>query len=256
MSALDTYLRKHFLNAEQFAAACDCTTSDVADLIERGLVPAPSYVVTHSSTVRSHAFGEIEAVGSTPGHYFHPANVTWVGIARRCVADQGHEAAQDALKARFVSNVQVALAELNGTTWRLRDSFADDGTQIAAGLRTRSESMWKHFLHGTFGLCVASPVSEAAIARKEVLQEKLSHLYEKGIPPDFSRDDALATLELIDAYADAAMPFSPAEYHRSSRKRLVEDFRALVMAAQERQVADALHAAPRDHELLPSRRTH
>lgn len=36
--------------------------------------------------------------------------------------------------------------------------------------------------------------------------------------------------ELIDAYAAAAMPFSPIEYPRSSRKRLVENLRANLRA--------------------------
>lgn len=37
-------------------------------------------------------------------------------------------------------------------------------------------------------------------------------------------------LALIDDYAAAAMPFSPAEYARSSRKRLVDDLRPRVEA--------------------------
>ena len=69
MSILDTYLKKHFLNARQLAAACDISTSDVADWVERALIPEPSYIVT-GSTIRSHAFGEMEAVGSTPATIF------------------------------------------------------------------------------------------------------------------------------------------------------------------------------------------
>ena len=89
-----------------------------------------------------------------------------------------------------MSNCQLALADLNVTTWRLRDSFDDDGSLIADGLRTRIDSVWKHFIYGTFGLCVANPISEAAIARKEVLQEQLSYLYSTGIKTDFSELDA------------------------------------------------------------------
>jgi hypothetical protein len=35
-------------------------------------------------------------------------------------------------------------------------------------------------------------------------------------------------LQLIDDYAISSMPFSPAEYERSSRKRLVDDLRSAV----------------------------
>jgi hypothetical protein len=98
----------------------------------------------------------------------------------------------------------------------------------AEGLRARVESTWEHFLLGTFGLCVADPSSEAAIARKEVLQEKLTMLSDNGAKNEFSEAEARALLELIDAYAQAAMPFSPIEYAVSSRKRLVEDLSARI----------------------------
>jgi hypothetical protein len=238
MSDLDTYLAKNYLNAEQFAATCEISTDEVAELIKGRLIPAPSYIVTESSTVRSHVFGEMEALGSTPGHYFHPANVVWVDIARRIISNPGHQSAYEELKERFVGNFQAALAELNATTWRLRDSFDDDGSSVADGLRARTDSAWEHFLHGTFGLCVANPISEAAIARKGVLQEKLGQLNENGFKAEFSQLETQVTLDLIDAYADSAMPFSPVEYHLSSRKRLVEDLRTRIKSAQQRVAAD------------------
>lgn len=222
MSDLDTYLARNYLSAERFAAACEITTDELNEMIRGQLIPAPSYIVTETSTVRSHVFGEMAAPGSTPGHYFHPANVVWVNIARQVIA---HQASYDTLKEKFVGNFQAALANLNIMTWRLKDSFHDDGTPVDDGLRVRTESAWEQFLHGTFGLCVANPISEAAIARKEVLQEMLMQLSENGSKTAFSQLDTKMVLELIEAYADASMPFSPVEYHLSSRKRLVDDLR-------------------------------
>jgi hypothetical protein len=70
-----------------------------------------------------------------------------------------------------------------------------------------------------------------AIARKEVLQEKLTALSANGSRFAYSADEALAMLDLIDAYADSAMPFSPIEYAVSSRKRLVEDLATRIRTA-------------------------
>ena len=58
-----------------------------------------------------------------------------------------------------------------------------------------------------------------------MLQEKLTQLSENGARTVYSPLQLLALHELIDAYAAAAMPFSPVEYALSSRKRLVEDLR-------------------------------
>ena len=58
-----------------------------------------------------------------------------------------------------------------------------------------------------------------------MLQERLVALTANGTAPsptDLSKDELAA---LVDAYADSAMPFSPAERERSSRKRLVDDLR-------------------------------
>lgn len=231
ISALDTYLTKHFLNAAQFAAACGISVNELDDWIEWRLIPAPSYTVTESSSVSSFVFGEMAAHGSTSGRYFHPANQVWVDLARALVGRYTAGTTHQKLKARFAQNFQAALEDLNATTWRLRDSFDDNGSPIAVGLGDRTNSTWDHFLHGTFGLCVAEPLSEAAIARKEVLQEKLVWLSDDGARSEFRSAEAQEILDLIDAFAEATMPFSPVEYNISSRKRLVEDLRAAIGSA-------------------------
>ncbi|MQR00906.1 DUF6058 family natural product biosynthesis protein [Glaciimonas soli] len=225
MSDLNTYLAKNYFNAEQFAAACDMTVSELNALIQASLIPAPSYVVTPSATVRSHVFGEMAAPGAIPGDYFHPANVVWVNVAREIVARNDHQTPFASLKERYCSHFQKALSDLNITTWRLKDCFHDDGAPIKEGLHIRTEFAWEQFLLGTFGLCIANPISEAEIALKEVLQEKLVALSENGSKITFNQTDAKMMLTLIDAYQNAAMPFSPVEYHLSSRKRLVDDLR-------------------------------
>jgi hypothetical protein len=127
-------------------------------------------------------------------------------------------------------NFATALATLNLSTWRMPDSFDENGAPVSDGLLVRTESAWKYFLNGTFALCVANPISEFHIAHKEVLQEKLMHQSENGSKGIYSAEQAVKMHELIDAYAAAAMFFSPIEYPRSSRKRLVEDLRKSMIA--------------------------
>lgn len=136
------------------------------------------------------------------------------------------------MQQQFAARYGAALATLNLTTWRLPDCFDDTGAAIAEGLRTRTDSAWRYFLNGTFSLCVANPVSEAHIATKEVLQEKLVHLSDDGSKTSYTAQELALLPALIDAYAAAAMPFSPVEYAKSSRKRLVEDLRAKLPAVQ------------------------
>lgn len=243
-TVLDAYLDRHYLPAEQFAAACGISTDELFALVKDRLVPAPSYVVTGSAEVTSHVFGTLPAPGATDGSYFHPDHVEWVHRAKCVIAEAGYERAGDALKAMFATNFQIALGQLDRSVWRLHDSFDADGAPIEAGLRARIVAIWAHFLQGTYGLCVAHPDCEAAIARKEVLQEKLVALTDNGSTTSYPNDKAQQILDLIDAFAQSAMPFSPVDYTLSSRKRLVDDLRQRVVAATENRTDDA-HAGAR-----------
>jgi hypothetical protein len=231
MTELNNYLAGHYLNEAQLVAVAGVPMETLDALIRDRLLPAPSYVVTDAGKLCSFVFGEMAAPGATAGRYFHPSQLAWIARAREALAKHGARGAEAYLQQRFAGDFAAALATLNLTTWRLRDCFDDAGTPIAEGLRARIDSAWKYFLNGTFTLCVANPISEAHIAYKEVLQEKLTQLSENGGRTAFPSPQLPAMRELIDAYAAASMPFSPVEYPLSSRKRLVEDLRAKLRLA-------------------------
>lgn len=232
MTDLDHYLAQHYLSEAQLLAAAAIGSAEHAAMIANRLVPAPSYIVSDQGTVASFVFGEMAATGSTPGRYFRPSQLVWIARARDLLASYPAQDASRRLEDSFRANFAASLATLNLTTWRLSDSFDDHGAALADGLQARLDSAWMYFLNGTFALCVANPISEAHIAHKEVLQEKLKAQSENGSKTAFSRQEARDMHALIDAYAAAAMFFSPVEYPLSSRKRLVEDYRSTLLAAE------------------------
>lgn len=225
MTDLDRYLAKHYANAPQFANLCGIEEDELRDLIRRELIPQPSYVV-RDGELRSYVFGAMPAADSTPGQYFHPGMAAWVVRARHNLATHGIEDARERIRQVFENEFTAALRELNDSLFRLDDAFDDAGRPLSSGLRARLDSAWEHFIHGTFGLCVANPESALTIARKEVLQEQLTAWTQNGAKHAFPEADLPALMQLIHAYEAASMPFSPVEYSRSSRKRLVDDLRA------------------------------
>jgi hypothetical protein len=226
MTGLTTYLDKYYFNAQQFCVACNMSGDELRVLIEGNLIPQPSYVVTDSATIKSFVFGEMSAPDANPGEYFHREACVWATRAISAIASDGQASAQNILKNNFTNNFANALKELNSNTWRLPDSFDENGAVIPERLKLRCDTAWKYFLNGTFSLCVAHPVSEAEIAKKEILQEKLTALSENGQKTEFKVEEKQMILQLIADYAESAMPFSPIEYSISSRKRLVENLRA------------------------------
>lgn len=225
MNATQEYLNQHYLKHADFAALCELTPTMLSQLIASGLVPNPSYVVKDNSNICTVVFGEIACGDVVTGEYFHPAHWAWVQAAAQLQESLGSASAQVQLQQQFRDEFSVALSELHVSTFALADCFDENNAVINAGMAKRCETAWMYFLNGTFGLCVADPSTIANIARKEILQEKLSQLSQNGQGSEFSREETQALLKLIDDYAASSMSFSPAEYARTSRKRLVDDLR-------------------------------
>ena len=208
---LKTYLQKHFVDKPTFASLLGVTVERLDDLMAAKAIPEPTYTCDGSS-VRSAAFGAIETEESLSGEYFRPECTRWAKIAAQ--AAPGKE--RDAVLSELTRELETGLR-----------TYFKDPTIIEGKI----QDFLPYFFDGTFGLCAADPSTGSGIVRKEILQEKLTELTENGSNPSPAGIPKSELLQLIDDYAVSAMPFSPAEYARSSRKRLVDDLRPLVAKA-------------------------
>ncbi len=205
---LATYLQTHFVDKAMFAVRAGISVDRLDELIGIHAIPCPTYTCDGVS-IRSAVFGAIPITEALSGEYFRPECVRWA-----IVADKAAPGAERA----------AVLAELEE---ELRSALQSHcGTKDA--VETRIQGYLPFFFNGTFGLCVSDPSTGAGIVRKEMLQEKLVEVTANGSNASPGECSSDMLLRLIDDYADSAMPFSPAEYHRSSRKRLVDDLRPIV----------------------------
>lgn len=212
--SLKSYLQQHFVDKPTFSSMVGISTARLDELIAIQAIPAATYVCDQK-TVRSAAFGVMEAPESLAGEFFRPQCARWARIA----ATAPHGMEREAVEAVLVGELRMALRECCAIP-----NEADIDAKIQCYL--------PHFWNGTFGLCVADPASGGGIVRKEVLQERLTALTANG---SRSAPDGISSSELlglIDDYARSAMPFSPVEYERSSRKRLVDDLRSRIIKEQ------------------------
>ncbi|PNY71901.1 hypothetical protein C1750_13690 [Stenotrophomonas pavanii] len=203
--ALTAYLQAHFLPKDAFAAFCNVSEERLSHLIAVGAVPQPTYTC-EGGTIRSAVFGSIPISEDLVGEYFRTDCARWIRIADHAPPGSERAAVVDVLLQELEGYMTAVLGDANA---------AHDKAQL----------LLPHFFNGTFGLCIADPSTGAGIARKELLQEQLVALASDTHTPLDARVDRQALLALIDDYARASMPFSPAEYDRSSRKRWVDDLR-------------------------------
>lgn len=237
MMSTQDYLDQYYLHHTRFAECCGLRVADIEQLMTAQLIPAPSYTVSDIGQCRSVVFGELGdpnlGLELKSGTYFHPALVAWTKYAFNILSKHGDEQAKRIVNARFYEEFTLALAIENHGTYRLPDCFDDAGIAIPAGIEQRINTNWQHFVNGVFSLCVAKPDSIANIVHKEILQEKLTALSGNGKRTNYKGENLSALHQLIDDYANSAMPFSPIEFPKSSRKRLVDDVRKALLDAQQ-----------------------
>ncbi|WP_233010725.1 DUF6058 family natural product biosynthesis protein [Rheinheimera faecalis] len=208
---LKTYLQKHFVDKPTFVSLLGITIERLDQLIAAKAVPEPTYVCD-GNTIGSAVFGVIEIEESIYGDFFRPECSRWVKIADQAAPGKERDAVFSVLSHQLELGLQDYFKEPEIIGKKIQDFLP-------------------YFLNGTFGLCIADPSSGTNIARKEVLQHKLAELTENGSNPSPAGISNSELLQLIDDYALSSMPFSPAEYERSSRKRLVDDLRPAVAKA-------------------------
>ncbi len=209
--SLKAYLQEYFVDKPAFARLAGVSVERLDQLVAAGAIPCATYTCDGRS-IRSAAFGTIGIAEAVTGEYFRPECARWARLAAQSPA--GME--RSSVLRQLQSELRAAL----------QDHFADP-----AVIEARVQGYLPHFWNGTFGLCVADPSSGAGIARKELLQERLAAVTDGGSNSSPAGMSPAELLGLIDSYAEAAMPFSPAEYERSSRKRLVDDLRPVVAKA-------------------------
>lgn len=222
---VERYLRERFLDAPAFAAHCGIDGATLSRLIASGLAPGASYEVDEAGTMRSLVFGAVEAPGAPMGQWFNPSMAPWVarGHAALAAHDGDVAAATAGLQARFREGYRAALRAVHSDEGPIPGFVDPLGHFDDAAFDAEFPSLWRHLIAGTYGLCVAHPLDEVHIAEKETVQARLTQLTANGSRRDFSDTEKTAVCALIARYRTVSMPFSPAEYHRSSRKRLVDD---------------------------------
>lgn len=224
MDQLQIYLEQYFFTQVKMASELGITDEKFDALLNAGVFAKPSYVI-RDQILHSVVFGQFDSKGWADASYFHREMLPWMQRALAICEHTSIAETLSLLEQDFKQAFAQALQGLHLNEWSMPDAFTDDGMVIEVGLAKRCEANWRHYQAGIFGLCVASPVSAAAIAEKEVLQEKLSALSTVNIDVDDVEHDVERLLQLISRYEKISMPFTHLEYPRSSRFRLVEQLR-------------------------------
>jgi hypothetical protein len=218
-----TYLRGHFLSLEQLSEAAGVTAQRILSLVAHGCIPRHSYELKRVTLVSSFVLGDVPIREDDVQRFYAPALSHWIKIAEEMATDSSLERVAAQIKATFCAGYKRALLGLDAHDADLMGCATTEGRVDDEKFENMFEELWTHWLQGTYGLCVWSPLSPEDVLRKELAVARLTRLTLDGKKPVFSQDERAEVLRAIGEYDAVAMPFAPHDYSSSSRKRLVDD---------------------------------
>jgi hypothetical protein len=206
------YLQARYLTPEQLAEAAGLTVARVDELIEAGLAPPHTHLARFALTVSAPINGVHEVEPRTV-RYFHPDKAAIVRQADALAREVGVQAAAETLRQRH----DLAVAEEAGL---------EVGSEAHRALSDRAWAAWRQ---GTHGVCLQR-VAPQTMIRKVLATARLEAALasaDAGRPVD--RDDLA---DALDRYASVAGPFGPHELAGSTRARIYEPARALLLTLE------------------------
>lgn len=221
------YLGQHFVPLSALVESTGVSDSEIRALQAAGCIPGPSYRVTAPDRVGSIVFGETVIPGLGPsGEYYAGSVATWVSAAGKRKPWPTLATLGPKLAAEFKSELKAVLLARQAGQAGMDFLFAAPDVEHSGAMQKFLDETWRHFLAGTYGVCVREASTVAVIAEKEIRQHQLTHLTQNGAKFTYTRAEWAAVNEVMLAYEAVTMPFAPHEYPLSSRKRLVDDLRA------------------------------
>ncbi|WMW80755.1 DUF6058 family natural product biosynthesis protein [Undibacterium cyanobacteriorum] len=230
------YLDQFYISDLDLMQAWSVAREEFDHLLSEGVLASPSYWI-HAGRLHSVVFGDLEASDLADQQFFHRDLREDMQARFVYWREHGVAATLAHFEQRFKQHCLAALLNWQQQRWPLQDCTNDDGERCESALQERANKYWDYLQQGIFGLCVQQAGSVSHIVEKELLQERLSLLYQSQTElaestsasseePSFAQtkscSSASTIAELQTNYARACMPFSPVEYPRSSRYRLLE----------------------------------
>ena len=216
---LQDYFDRHYITRIELLARLEIATQELDDALTVGMLPACSYRV-QSGTASTVIFGGHPAPDCREGEYFAPSVTAWYRKSRRLLGDTN---AQDQpVSERLRQDFVAGYIESASTNALFRASYAALLAEPQA-LERMANDTWGHHCRGTYGVCVIAPDSFERIQFKQAAVKRLAEFTNDGVRSTYSAEEKAELLRLIKSYNDVTMPFSPADYPKSSRKRLVDD---------------------------------
>lgn len=205
------YIKDHFIEQADLCHRTHISPEKLADLIERKLLPGPSYTIKIETTITS-PLDDIHSFQCTE-HYFAKNTVLLVLLHENLGSDvNAREAFRDRLLQQLVNHPDR--------------SWAYNGLFNAAGIdmdrfEAAATDEWTHFCKGIYGICTIH-ATEEEIIRKEIVIKKLMAFNEENADKELDPGEKQVLSNLAKEFDSVASLFAPYQRAASSRGRYLD----------------------------------
>ena len=224
------YMDKYFVEEKKLADTLKISTSQLLKYTELGVIPSYSYHIISEDWVETVVFGKLQIEQGIPGKYYSKSVQHWFNNAQKVVEHCPSDQIREQLQNQFQLEYSQQIKQLPKLTQLLPDLFDDHGILLEALLKNKAEQTWNDHLSGSYGLCVVKPSSVSAIIEKQIAVRRLANATENDNKQKFNSAQQAEFLMAAEKFDQVAMPFSPADYPLSSRKRLLDDIKTRLVS--------------------------
>ena len=224
------YMDKHFVEENKLADTLKISTSKLLKYTELGVIPSYSYHIISENLVETVVFGKLQIEQGITGKYYSKSVQHWFNKAQKVVDHYPSDQIRKQLQNRFQLEYTQQIKQLPKLTQLFPELFDDHGTLIEAQLKNKAEQTWNDHLNGSYGLCVVNPNSVSAIIEKQIAVRRLASVTDNGNKQKFNSAQLAEFLVAAEEFDRVAMPFSPADYPLSSRKRLLDEIKTKLVS--------------------------
>ncbi len=221
-----SYMNEFFIEENRLALTFKISRSQLLRYIETGAIPNYSYHIINCNLVETTVFGKLKIDQGIPGKYYSKSVQHWFTKALKVIELYPTDQIGEQLQNEFQLEYSQHIKQLLQFKQLFPELFDDKGIFIESLLKKKAAQTCSEHLSGAYGVCVVNPNSVSAIIEKQIAVRRLTSVTENGNKQKFSDQQQTEFLRAAERFDQVAMPFSPADYPHSSRRRLLDDIRA------------------------------
>lgn len=207
------YIKSHYIERESLLLFADIKSDLLNHLIEKELVPGPSYVIELRIKISSPL--EDEAIEYAKEEYFGKHVLSIIEHYKN------EQIKAIEFKNRFRENFRKELLLHKDKTYAYDNIFDENNCLIEDEFNMIFESEWTAYCKGIYGICTFNS-TENEIIKKEILVKKLIEFNEKYISSRLDDKQKDILIELNKEFNLVARLFAPYQRNASSRGKYLD----------------------------------